>query len=192
MFLIRSFLAVALVLGTIFWCCWQVLFASKAEEDRSSDLAGMAWRGSSAGASAIFWLWSWHACYTMRSELRMKNAIFAIFAMFAIFAIFVSKIMQILQRLQIFCVRGSECATVVIFWDCTSASDVVLPPARRRLPRVGDIQLLTQYPPPCLKDGRGKREESRVKREEGRGKREEGREKREERRGNREQGRGNR
>merc|ERR1711994_11308 len=92
-FLIRSFLAVALVLGTIFWCCWQVLFASKAEEYRSSDLAGMAWRGSSAGASAIFWLWSWHACYTMRSELRMKNAIFAIFAMFAIFAIFVSKIM---------------------------------------------------------------------------------------------------
>ena len=155
----------ALVLGTIFWCCWQVLFASKAEEYRSSDLAGMAWRGSSAGASAIFWLWSWHACYTMRSELRMKNAIFAIFAMFAIFAIFVSKIMQILQRLQIFCVRGSECATVVIFWDCTSASDVVLPPARRRLPRVGDIQLLTQYPPPCLKEGRGKREEGRGKRE---------------------------
>merc|ERR1712165_380966 len=57
-FLIRSFLAVALVLGTIFWCCWQVLFASKAEEYRCSDLAGMAWRGSSAGASAIFWLWS--------------------------------------------------------------------------------------------------------------------------------------
>ena len=41
------------------------------------------------------------------------------------------------------------------------------------------IQLLTQIPPPCLKESREKREERRVKSEEGRGKSGEGRGKRE-------------
>merc|ERR1712241_9285 len=54
---IGCFLAVALVLGTIFWCCWQ-----QSEEYRSSDLAGMAWHAPSAGVCAIFWPWSCHAC----------------------------------------------------------------------------------------------------------------------------------
>merc|ERR1712113_803539 len=36
-------------------------FREQSEEYRSSDLAGIAWRGSSAGACAIFWLWTRHA-----------------------------------------------------------------------------------------------------------------------------------
>ena len=50
--------------------------------------------------------------------------------------------------------------------------------------------MLTQYPPPCLKEGRGKLKEGRGQVEEGRG--EEGRVKREEGRGKRGEGRGKR
>merc|ERR1711992_243683 len=56
-----SFLAVALVLGTIFWCCCQVLSMSNL---KSTDFAVMAWRCSSAGACAIFWSWICYASHT--------------------------------------------------------------------------------------------------------------------------------
>merc|ERR1712228_599349 len=49
-------------------------FCEQSEEYRSSDLAGIAWRGSSAGACAIFWLWTRHAfrsCVIL--EIRMTK-----------------------------------------------------------------------------------------------------------------------